>query len=137
MGLSLDRTLVPAGTNNPDYQSNGYTVSGVGVGIIYTGSNIEEIAYNDLPAGTALTGVIRTLSGNDTANPAVLTGDNAFALRVDTAYAGTQFGVLYEDRSAATFVATFGGRARKQALSDAGQELVTENIRRLSNLGYL
>ena len=138
MGFSLDRTLVPTGTTNPGYQSNGYTVSGFGVGIIYAGSNIKEIAYNNLPPGTALTNTIKTLSGNDTANPAVLLGDNAFALRVDTAYNGVQFGVLYADRSASTFTATMpGGPASKQTLNNVGQELVTENIRRLANLGYL
>jgi len=127
-----NQVLFPDSVNPPYVTTNNYSVSGVGVELVSAGSNVELVSFNDAPI--PLTTVRATLSANNnTAN-----NNNAVLIRVNSAYNGVQFAVVYKDRSSSLFTAATATQSPNgQTLTDNGFESVSPNVRRLVNLGYL
>ena len=132
-----NQVLDPASVNPPYIPTINYSLSASGknVDLISAGSNIELVAFNDTTR--TLTNNYVTLSANKTPNSQTLSAANAVRLRVDQAYQGVQFAVVYEDRSSSLFTAATATQSPNgQTLTDNGFETVSPNLRRLVNLGY-
>jgi len=132
-----NQVLDPASVNPPYIPTINYSLSASGknVDLISAGSNIELVAFNDTTR--TLTNNYVTLSANKTPNSQTLSAANAVRLRVDQAYQGVQFAVVYEDRTSSLFTAATATQSPNgQTLTDNGFESVSPNLRRLVNLGY-
>lgn len=126
-----NQVLDPVSVNPPYIPTVNYSLSAKGVDLISAGSNIELVAFNDTTI--ALTNAYATLSANKITSTSV----NAVTLRVDRAYNGVQFAVIYKDRSSSLFTAATATQIPDgQTLTDNGFESVSPNLRRLVNLGY-
>lgn len=126
-----NQVLDPTSVNPPYIPTQNYSLSAKGVDLVSSGSNIELVAFNDTTI--ALTNAYATLS----ANKITSTSANAVTLRVDQAYNGVQFSVIYKDRSSSLFTtATATQSPNGQTLTDNGFESVSPNLRRLATLGY-
>lgn len=126
-----NQVLDPVSVNPPYIPTVNYSLSAKGVDLISAGSNIELVAFNDTTI--ALTNAYATLSANKITSTSV----NAVTLRVDRAYNGVQFAVIYKDRSSSLFTAATATQIPNgQTLTDNGFESVSPNLRRLVNLGY-
>lgn len=127
--ISFTNQVLNPQSVNPSYiPTTNYSLSAKGVDLISAGSNIELVAFNDAPV--ALTNTYATLSANTSVADAV-------TLRVDRAYNGVQFGVIYKDRSSSIFTAATATQSPNgQTLTANGSESVSPNLRRLVNLGY-
>ena len=130
--LSFPNQVLDPASVNPSYiPTQNYSLSAKGVDLISAGSNIELIAFNDTTI--SLTNAYATLSANKISS----TSANAVTLRVDRAYNGVQFSVIYKDRSSSLFTAATATQSPNgQTLTDNGFESVSPNLRRLVNLGY-
>lgn len=84
---------------------------------------VRGVAFNALTSPASGTGAFATLSA--------ATGTT---LRVDRAYNGSTFAVIYTDNSSTLFTCATGTTA--QTLTDNGFDSVTPEIRRLFVLGY-
>lgn len=133
--LSFPNQVLDPDNFNPDMTAtNHYSLSAEGVALHICGSNVESVAFND--SSVALTGQLATLSANTVASGVV--GQNSIRLRVDSAYNGVQFAIIYKDRTSSLFTAATATTAPAlQTLTNNGNESVSPNIRRLSLLGYL
>ena len=126
------QVLVPSSVNPPYVTTNNYSVSTVGVEAVSLGSNVELVAFNQ--STLPLTTVYAILSANATPGDS----NNAALLRVNSAYNGVQFAVVYRNRSSSLFTAATANQSPTgQTLTDNGFETVSPNVRRLVNLGYL
>jgi len=126
-----NQVLDPVSVNPPYIPTVNYSLSAKGVDLISAGSNIELVAFNNTTI--ALTNAYATLSANKITSTSV----NAVTLRVDRAYNGVQFAVIYKDRSSSLFTAATATQIPNgQTLTDNGFESVSPNLRRLVNLGY-
>lgn len=126
-----NQVLDPVSVNPPYIPTVNYSLSAKGVDLISAGSNIELVAFNDTTI--TLTNAYATLSANKITSTSV----NAVTLRVDRAYNGVQFAVIYKDRSSSLFTAATATQIPNgQTLTDNGFESVSPNLRRLVNLGY-
>jgi hypothetical protein len=125
--VSLANQVVRPGAVNPPYATTTYSNSGKSVGLISAGTLIDSLAFNDIPAGRAMTGIFVQLSA-----VRLGTGVN-FAC--DRAYNGVQFAVIYKDRSSTLFTCATGTFA--QTLVNNDYMTVTPNLRRLVSLGYV
>jgi len=135
--LSFPNQVLDPDNFNPDMTAtNNYSLSTAGVALHIVGSNVESVAFNNAPV--ALTGQLVTLSANTVASGVV--GPNSIRLRVDSAYQGVQFAIIYKNRTSSLFTANTGMvhlSPALQTLTNNGDESVSPNIRRLSLLGYL
>jgi len=133
--LSFPNQVLDPDNFNPDMTStNNYSLSAAGVALHIVGSNVESVAFNNPPV--ALTGLLATLSANTVASGVV--GQDSIRLRVDSAYNGVQFAIIYKNRTSSLFTAATATAAPAlQTLTNNGAESVSPNIRRLSLLGYL
>lgn len=126
-----NQVLNPTSVNPPYIPTQNYSLSAKGVDLVSSGSNIELVAFNDTTI--ALTNAYATLSANKISS----TSANAVTLRVDRAYNGVQFSVIYKDRSSSLFTAATATQSPNgQTLTDNGFESVSPNLRRLATLGY-
>ena len=126
-----NQVLDPVSVNPPYIPTVNYSLSAKGVDLISAGSNIELVAFNDTTI--TLTNAYATLSANKITSTSV----NAVTLRVDSAYNGVQFAVIYKYRSSSLFTAATATQIPNgQTLTDNGFESVSPNLRRLVNLGY-
>ena len=126
-----NQVLDPVSVNPPYIPTVNYSLSAKGVDLISAGSNIELVAFNNTTI--TLTNAYATLSANKITSTSV----NAVTLRVDRAYNGVQFAVIYKDRSSSLFTAATATQIPNgQTLTDNGFESVSPNLRRLVNLGY-
>lgn len=126
-----NQVLDPTSVNPPYIPTQNYSLSAKGVDLVSSGSNIELVAFNDTTI--SLTNAYTTLSANKISS----TSANAVTLRVDQAYNGVQFSVIYKDRSSSLFTAATATQSPNgQTLTDNGFESVSPNLRRLVNLGY-
>lgn len=126
-----NQVLDPTSVNPPYIPTQNYSLSAKGVDLVSSGSNIELVAFDDTTI--ALTNAYATLS----ANKITSTSANAVTLRVDRAYNGVQFSVIYKDRSSSLFTAATATQSPNgQTLTDNGFESVSPNLRRLATLGY-
>ena len=134
--LSFPNQVLDPNSVTPSYiPTQNYSLSAKGVDLISAGSNIELVAFNDTTI--ALTNTYATLSANATPNSQTLSAANAVRLRVDRAYNGVQFAIVYEDRSSSLFTAATATQSPNgQTLTNNGFETVSPNLRRLVNLGY-
>ena len=134
--ISFTNQVLDPTSVNPNYiPTTNYSLSAKGVDLISAGSNIELVAFNDAPV--ALTNAYATLSANTSPNSQTLSAANAVTLRVDRAYNGVQFGVIYKDRSSSIFTAATATQLPNgQTLTNNEYESVSPNLRRLVNLGY-
>jgi hypothetical protein len=134
--ISFPNQVLNPASVKPDYiPTTNYSLSALNVDIISIGSNIELVAFNN--ASVALTNAYATLSANATPNSQTLSAANAVTLRVDRAYNGVQFAVVYKDRSSSIFTAATATQAPNgQTLTDNQYESVSPNLHRLVNLGY-
>jgi len=134
--LSFPNQVLDPTSVNPAYiPTQNYSLSAKGVDLISAGSNIELIAFNDTTI--ALTNTYATLSANLTPNSQTLSASNAVTLRVDRAYNGVQFSIVYENRSSSLFTAATATQSPNgQTLTDNSFETVSPNLRRLVSLGY-
>lgn len=133
--LSFPNQVLDPDNFNPDMTAtNNYSLSAAGVALHIVGSNVESVAFNNAPV--ALTGQLATLSANTVASGVV--GADSVRLRVDSAYNGVQFAIIYKNRTSSLFTAATATVAPAlQTLTNNGAESVSPNIRRLSLLGYL
>ena len=132
-----NQVLDPTSVNPPYVPTINYSLSASGknVDLISAGSNIGLVTFNDTTK--TLTNAYVTLSANATPNSQTLSAANAVTLRVDRAYQGVQFAVVYKDRSSSLFTAATATQSPNgQTLTDNGFETVSPNLRRLVNLGY-
>ena len=98
----------------------------------FIGSNVEWVAFANAPV--SLTGQLATLSANRTTS----TTTDSVRVRVDGAYQGVQFAVVYRDRTSPLFTANASVVVPNgQSLTFNGTETSYPNLRRLVNLGYL
>jgi hypothetical protein len=101
----------------------------VGTGPINTASlsakQVRGITFNALTSPASGTGLFSTLSA--------ATGTT---LRVDRAYNGTTFAVIYTDNTSSLFTCVTGAGTTSQSLTSNGYDTVTPEIRRLVVLGY-
>lgn len=126
-----NQVLNPNSVNPPYTQQDNYSLSGSGVDLQFIGSNVEAVAFNNPPV--SLTGQLATLSANRTSSTTI---DSA-QIRVDSAYQGVQFAVIYRDRTSSIFTAnTAVVVPNGQSLTFNGTESGYPNLRRLVNLGY-
>lgn len=128
-----NQVLDPTSVNPPYIPTTNYSLSASGknVDLISAGSNVELVAFDNTTK--TLTNAYATLSANKTSGSAT----NAITIRVDRAYQGVQFAVVYKDRSSSLFTAATATQAPNgQTLTDNGFETVSPNLRRLVNLGY-
>jgi hypothetical protein len=136
--ISFPNQVLDPNSVTPSYiptQNYSLSASGKNVDLISAGSNIELVTFNDTTI--ALTNTYATLSANATPNSQTLSAANAVRLRVDRAYNGVQFAVVYKDRSSSLFTAATATQSPNgQTLTDNGFETVSPNLRRLVNLGY-
>jgi len=133
--LSFPNQVLDPDNFNPDMiATNNYSLSAAGVALHIVGSNVESVAFNNPPV--ALTNTLVTLSANTVASGVV--GQDSIRLRVDSAYNGVQFTIIYKNRTSSLFTAATATAAPSlQTLTNNGAESVSPNIRRLSLLGYL
>jgi hypothetical protein len=130
-----NQVLDPTSVNPPYVPTINYSLSAKGVDLISAGSNIELVAFNDTTI--PLTNTYATLSANLTPNSQTLSAANAVRLRVDRAYNGVQFAIVYDNRSSSLFTAATATQSPNgQTLTDNGFETVSPNLRRLVSLGY-
>lgn len=130
-----NQVLIPTSVDPSYIPTQNYSLSAKGVDIISAGNNIELIAFNDTTV--ALTNTYATLSANLTPNSQTLSASNAVTLRVDRAYNGVQFAIVYDNRSSSLFTAATATQSPNgQTLTDNGFETVSPNLRRLVSLGY-
>jgi len=125
--VSLANQVVRPGAVNPPYATTTYSNSSKSVGLISAGASIDSLAFNDIPAGRAMTGLFAQLT-------AVNLG-RAIQFAVDRAYNGVQFAVVYSDRTSTVFTCATGTFI--QTLVNNDYNTVTPNVRRLASLGYL
>jgi hypothetical protein len=86
---------------------------------------VRGIAFNALTSPASGTGIFATLSAH-----------SGTTLRVDRAYNGSTFAVIYTDNSSALFTCITGVGTPSQTLTANGFDSVTPEIRRLFVLGY-
>lgn len=86
---------------------------------------VRGIAFNSLTSPASGTGIFATLSA--------ATGNT---LRVDRAYRGSTFAVIYTDGSSTLFTCVTGAGTTSQSLTANGFDSVTPETRRLVQLGY-
>jgi len=125
--VSLANQVVRPGAVNPPYATTTYSNSGKSVGLISAGTAIDSLAFNDIPAGRAMTGIFVQLSGVNLGR--------AIQFAVDRAYHGVQFAVVYSNRTSTLFTCATG--TRDQTLVNNDYMTVTPNLRRLASLGYV
>lgn len=125
--VSLTNQVVRPGAVNPPYATTTYSNSGKSVGLISAGTSIDSLAFNDIPAGRAMTGIFVQLSGVNLGR--------AIQFAVDRAYNGVQFAVIYNNRTSTLFTCATGTQV--QTLVNNDYNTVTPNIRRLASLGYV
>jgi hypothetical protein len=87
---------------------------------------VVGVAFNSLTAPGSGNGVFTTLSAF-----------NGTTLRVDTAYIGTTFALVYQDRSSSLFTVISTGPTTRQTLTANGFDTVTPEFKRLWTLGYI
>ena len=133
--LSFPNQVLNPDNFDPDMiATNNYSLSTAGVALHIVGSNVESVAFNAPRIG--LTGTLVTLSANTVASGVV--GQNSIRLRLDSAYDGVQFAIIYKDRTSSLFTCNSATTSPAlQTLTNNGNESVSPNIRRLSHLGYL
>ena len=87
---------------------------------------VVGVAFNSLTSPGSGTGVFSTLSAfNDT------------TLRVDRAYSGATFALIFSDRSSSLFFVATAVAPTQQSLTANGFDTVYSEIRRLKQLGYI
>ena len=127
-----NQVLNPNSVNPPYSVQTNYSLSAAGVDLQFVGSNVECVAFQNAPV--SLTGQLATLSANRTTG----TTTDSVQVRVDSAYQGVQFAVIYKNRTSSLFTAnTAVVVPNGQTLTDNGTETSYPNLRRLVNLGYL
>lgn len=133
--LSFPNQVLDPDNFNPDMTAtNNYSLSAAGVALHIVGSNIESVAFNN--PRIALTNTLVTLSANTVASGVV--GANSIRLRIDSAYDGARFAIIYKNRTSSLFTCNSAIVAPAlQTLTDNGAESVSPNIRRLAHLGYI
>lgn len=127
--VSLTNQVVRPGAVNPPYATTTYSATAKSVGLIPagTGALIDSLAFNNIPSGTAMTGIFVQLSGVNLGR--------AIQFAVDRAYNGVQFAVIYNNRTSTLFTCATGTQV--QTLVNNDYNTVTPNIRRLASLGYV
>lgn len=107
--------------------SNTVVLSTVGTGPLnnaaLSGKQVRGLAFNALTSPASGTGILVPLSA--------ATGTT---FRVDRAYNGSTFAVIYTDNTSALFTCVTG--TASQSLTPNGFDTVTPEIRRLFVLGY-
>ena len=114
--VSLANQVVRPGAVNPPYATTTYSNSGKSVGLISAGASIDSLAFNNIPAGRAMTGLFAQLT----------------AVNLGRAI---QFAVVYRDRTSTVFTCATGTFI--QTLVNNDYNTVTPNVRRLASLGYV
>ena len=134
--LSFPNQVLNPGNFDPAMTpTNNYSLSAAGVAIHIIGPNVESVAFNNPPV--PLTNTLVTLSCNNPGAGGAI-GRDSIRLRVDAAYDGVQFAIVYKDRRSNLFTAATAVQAPLiQTISFNGADSVSPNIRRLAHLGYI
>lgn len=123
MSLNLENIVANPETTTPNNLSVTLTANGV---IVHTlGSNVAGVAF---PKLTNYSGAY--------ANISIATNTR---LRIDTAFNGSTFALIYNDRSSTTFsvVTAAGAGYNAQTLGTTSFDVTTPETVRLHNLGYI
>jgi hypothetical protein len=107
-------------------------LSGNEVDLQFVGSNVECVAFQN--PSVSLTEQLVTLSANRTTS----TTTDSVQVRVDCAYQGVQFAVVYKNRTRSLFTANTAVIVPNgQTLTENETETSYPNLCRLVNLGYI
>lgn len=98
-----------------------YSLSGVGVDIQTLGTNAKFIVFNPLPVSSL------------TSTSVVLSAFPGTTIRVDTAYNGATFGIVYKNNESSLFTVA-SGTANQVLVSNDGGSTSYPEWRRLYNL---
>jgi hypothetical protein len=121
MALNLDNIVANPDVTTPSNLSVTLTSNNV---IVHTlGTNVYGVAFPDIASYSGSSSLISIATNT--------------RLKINNAYNGTTFALIYKDRSSTTFtVVTAAGGYNAQSLATTSFDVTTPENLRLRNLGY-